>query len=148
MNCADAWRGSNEGGLIAKAMSRTPSAQLSATNTASSESSIAAAAAAKKAARIAQISGLIDRYSAMLSDSVLRLPDGGANVRPCPGVHAWFVPDCVCLVRSQLRSKREELAAELEELRESSQAIEQTQSQASQPSGADVLADSLGALSV
>lgn len=69
--CADAWRGSDQGGLIARAMAAKPTSALSAADS----------AAAKQTVRITEVVASIERYDRLLSDPTLKPPDGGAMVR-------------------------------------------------------------------
>ena len=139
---ADAWRGSDQGSLVALALSRKPS--LFAAESASSESSVATAAAAKQTARVNEVVAQMERYNTMLQNAALKLPDGGANVRATPCRAARQCAD-MC-ASPQLRIKRDALAAELAELRGAS-STEAAQSQQSQGSESD-LADMLRAISM
>ena len=124
-----------------------PGGQIFLTGSASSSTSVAAAAAAKQAARISEITATIERYDAMLNMPLLKLPDGGANVRAAPR-HALPAHALTCAVRPlQLRNKREELAAERANLRAAPEPLEASQSQPSQASS-DELADALNAFTI
>ena len=144
---ADAWRGSDQSSLITKALARTPAAQLFPSSSAPASFAVATATAAKQAARISEITATMERFDTMLNNSSLKLPDGGANVRaaplPCLSAHTLTFS-----VRSlQLRNRREELAAELANLRAATQPLESSQSQPSQPSS-DELSDALNAFTI
>jgi hypothetical protein len=77
---ADIWRAGADGGVLAAALARAPSAHAAAGGPLTAAAA-AAASAAKVTARFSDLGAQLERFNKLLDNPSLSLPDGGANVR-------------------------------------------------------------------